>query len=41
LTAEKTFGEDGYLSDKGLVPLPAAERASVRAAAKALTPLAL
>ena len=41
LTAEKTFGDDGYLSDKGLVPLPAAERATVRATAKALPALAL
>lgn len=26
-TAERTFGEDGYLSERGLIPMPDAERA--------------
>ena len=26
LTSEGTFGEDGYLVDRGLIPLPPAER---------------
>ena len=25
-TSEKAWGEDGYLSDKGLIPMPEAER---------------
>lgn len=28
-TSEKAFGENGYLSDKGLIPLPKADRAKV------------
>jgi len=40
-TSERAMGEDGYLSDKGLIPLPADERAAVRKTAKALTPLAM
>jgi phosphate transport system substrate-binding protein len=29
-TSEKAMGEEGYLADKGLIPLPKAERARVR-----------
>ena len=36
-TSAKAMGEDGYLGDKGLVPLPAAERAAVQATARNLT----
>lgn len=40
-TAERTWGEDGYLSDKGLIPMPDAERKQFAADAKQLTPLVL
>ncbi len=39
LTAEDTWGEDGYLADRGLIPLPDAERDAFRAAAVNLTRL--
>ncbi|MES0869122.1 PstS family phosphate ABC transporter substrate-binding protein [Pseudovibrio sp. SCP19] len=39
-TSEDTWGDEGYLADKGLIPLPAADRASVSKSASALTPLA-
>ena len=29
-TAEKTWGEDGYLADKGMIPMPDAERNKFR-----------
>jgi len=32
LTAEDTWGEDGYLADRGLIPMPDAERAQYRRA---------
>ena len=35
----KAIGSDGYLADKGLIPLPAAEFKAQADAAKALTPL--
>jgi phosphate transport system substrate-binding protein len=35
-TSEKAFGEFGYLTDKGLIPSPKAERKEFRAAAEAL-----
>ncbi len=38
-TSEKAFGEEGYLSDKGLIPMPAAERECNRAAATQLIPM--
>lgn len=38
-TSEKAWGEDGYLSDKGLIPMPAAERKQVAADVKALKTL--
>jgi phosphate transport system substrate-binding protein len=40
-TSDAAIGEEGYLSDKGLIPLPAEELAQVRAAANALTPLSM
>ncbi|MEM8795753.1 MAG: substrate-binding domain-containing protein, partial [Pseudomonadota bacterium] len=40
-TAEGTWGPEGYLGDKGLIPLPDADRAAIAEAAKNLTPLAL
>jgi phosphate transport system substrate-binding protein len=40
-TKESTFGDDGYLVDKGLIPSPANERAKYRKAAKNATNLKL
>ena len=39
-TSEKAWGKDGYLSEKGLIPLPDAERKQVADSVKALKPLA-
>ena len=39
--SEKSFGKDGYLGDKGLIPLPDAERKKVRDAALAAAPLTM
>ncbi|MCB1791014.1 MAG: PstS family phosphate ABC transporter substrate-binding protein [Gammaproteobacteria bacterium] len=38
-TSEKAYGEEGYLSDKGLIPMPEAERGQFRYDAKAETPM--
>ena len=38
-TSEKAWGEDGYLSERGLIPMPDAERKSFQDAATSLTPL--
>jgi phosphate transport system substrate-binding protein len=38
-TSENAFGEEGYLTDKGLIPLDEAKRASIREAATTLAPL--
>ena len=38
-TDEDTWGEDGYLSDKGLIPLPDADREAIAASAKAMAPM--
>ena len=35
-TSDKAVGEWGYLSDKGLIPMPKAEREQLRKAATAL-----
>jgi phosphate transport system substrate-binding protein len=35
-TSEKAWGKDGYLSEKGLIPLPDAERKQVAENVKAL-----
>ena len=40
-TNEKTWGPDGYLVDKGLIPLPDADRSKVRQSARALSPLSM
>ena len=39
--SESAFGEDGYLADKGLIPLPEAEREATSAAARDMTPLSM
>ena len=38
-TAESTWGSDGYLADKGLIPLPKADREAISQSANAMTPL--
>lgn len=38
-TSEKAFGEGGYLSEKGLIPMPEAERDQFRDDARSLTPM--
>ncbi len=40
-TSEKAFGDEGYLTDKGLIPQPAEERDRFRSAGENLTKLAL
>lgn len=40
-TSEGAWGPDGYLVDKGLIPLPDEDRAQVRDAALKLTPLTM
>lgn len=40
-TAEKAFGDDGYLADKGLIPLPKKARDAARASSADLAPLQL
>jgi phosphate transport system substrate-binding protein len=39
--SDRASGEDGYLAEKGLIPLPDEDRAKVRSTAEALTPLQL
>ena len=40
-TSERAWGEEGYLSDRGLIPMPDEERRAVAAAVRDLTPLSL
>lgn len=40
-TNEGAWGPDGYLIDKGLIPLPDADREAVRASATSLAPLSM
>ena len=40
-TSDKAMGDDGYLADKGLIPLPDEERAAVIQAVRSLEPLQL
>ena len=40
-TSERAWGEEGYLSDRGLIPMPDAERAAVASAVRDLTPLSM
>lgn len=39
--SEKAWGEDGYLSDRGLIPMPEAERSKFAADAKNLTAMSM
>ena len=38
-TSEGAFGEDGYLTDKGLIPLPEEDREAIRQQATSFTPM--
>ncbi len=38
-TSEKAWGDEGYLTDKGLIPMPAAERKQFQAAVADLIPM--
>ena len=38
-TSEGTWGEDGYLADKGMIPLSDEEREEIGAAVSSATPL--
>lgn len=40
-TSERAWGEEGYLSDRGLIPMPEEERSAVAANVRDLTPLSL
>jgi phosphate transport system substrate-binding protein len=40
-TSERAWGEEGYLSYRGLIPMPDAERSAIAAAVNALTPLSM
>jgi phosphate transport system substrate-binding protein len=40
-TSERAWGEEGYLSDRGLIPMPDEERRAVAAAVRDLNPLSL
>lgn len=40
-TSDKAWGEEGYLVDKGLIPMPEEERGAFARAAKELTPLTM
>ena len=40
-TSEKAWGEEGYLTDKGLIPMPDAERKSFRKAATSFSNLSM
>ena len=40
-TSEGAWGDDGYLIDKGLIPLPEADRASIAEAAKGMQALSM
>ncbi len=38
-TSDKAAGDEGYLTDKGLIPLPSADRKAMRKGASGLVPL--
>jgi len=40
-TRERAWGEEGYLSDRGLIPMPTEERRGVASAVSSLTPFAM
>jgi phosphate transport system substrate-binding protein len=39
--SERAWGEEGYLSERGLIPMPDAERKAITATVQSLTPLAV
>jgi phosphate transport system substrate-binding protein len=40
-TSPAAWGEDGYLSDRGLIPMPEQEREQYAKAAESLTPMSM
>ena len=40
-TSEKAWGEDGYLAEKGLIPMPTDERKAYQEAVKTMKPLSM
>ena len=40
-TSEKAWGDDGYLAEKGLIPMPKDERAKYSEAVKTMNPLSM
>ena len=38
-TSEKAWGEEGYLAEKGMIPLPSEERAAMAASTRGLVPM--
>jgi len=40
-TSERAWGDEGYLADRGLIPMPAEERKEVAETVNALTPIAV
>ncbi len=40
-TSEKAWGDEGYLTDKGMIPMPREEREKFASDARSLTPLTL
>ena len=40
-TSDRAWGDEGYLADKGLIPLPNAERAKVKEQATSLANLSM
>lgn len=40
-TSERAWGDEGYLSDRGLIPMPADERGEIAANVRNLTPLSM
>ena len=40
-TSERAWGEEGYLSDRGLIPMPDEERSAVAMAVRDLTPMSM
>ena len=41
VTSERAWGDEGYLAERGLIPMPEPERARVLAAVESLTPIRL
>lgn len=40
-TSEKAWGDEGYLADKGLIPMPSSERSKFKGDAKGLANLSM